>query len=65
MSTDGKMLVNTLYHGAVVTLFAISYARVRQNGVWRRLSKTRLLPPRRRYGRCWRLLGYGVQRCPN
>ena len=26
MSTDGKMLVNTLYHGAVVTLFAVSYA---------------------------------------
>lgn len=28
MSTDGKMLVNTLYHGAVVTVFALSYARI-------------------------------------
>ena len=28
MSTDGKMLVNTLYHGAVVTLLAVSYARL-------------------------------------
>ena len=28
MSTDGKMLVNTLYHGAVVTLLTVSYARL-------------------------------------
>ena len=63
-ATDGKMLVNALYHSAVVSGLAAGYAQLGKMAIGGSPSSV-TLPPRRWHGRGGRRSRHGDQRYAN
>ena len=64
-ATDGKMLVNALYHSAVVSGIAAGYARLGKMAIGGSPPKLDFYAPRRWHGRGVRRSRHGDQRHAN